>query len=323
MMSYKISVIIPIYNVEQYIEDCLHSVVSQTMTDNVECVLIDDCGNDNSVSITEQFINNYQGSIHFKIHHHEKNRGLSAARNTGIKEAKGDYLFFLDSDDEITPDCLKTLYSFTERKECIDVVEGSSQLALESNNEYKNSLLDNYTGNRRIIKKSLLGYNGYIVAAQDRLVRRELVISNNLFFKEGIIHEDNLWTFFLAKYVKTMAFCSNRMYFHRNNPTSITHHINVKNEIKSYAMIIKEESSNIDPFLSGCQKALILNTLSTAINKNYYEDKGKKELINTFARQNSVISKCLLYISFYIKNKYLATKTRHLLIRIYKFEDRK
>ena len=83
-MNYKITVIIPIYNVEQYIRSCLHSVANQTMTDGIECILINDCGNDNSVAVAEKFIKEYHGKIHFILIHHEQNKGLSAARNTGI-----------------------------------------------------------------------------------------------------------------------------------------------------------------------------------------------------------------------------------------------
>ena len=77
----KISIIIPIYNVEEYIEECLQSVMRQTYKGEIECILVDDCGKDNSIAIAEQLIADYTGSIAFRILHHEHNRGLSAARN--------------------------------------------------------------------------------------------------------------------------------------------------------------------------------------------------------------------------------------------------
>ena len=103
----KVSIIIPIYNVEPYIERCLQSVVSQTYP-YFECILIDDCGNDRSMPFAEQFIQNYSGEIHFRILRHENNCGLSSARNTGMKAANGDYIYFMDSDDAITPECIET-----------------------------------------------------------------------------------------------------------------------------------------------------------------------------------------------------------------------
>lgn len=89
-----ISIIIPIYNVEAYIEDCLKSVVSQTCLMQgvqVECILVDDCGTDNSISIAEAIIDriNENEDLTFKLLHHEHNRGLSAARNTGMEVAQG------------------------------------------------------------------------------------------------------------------------------------------------------------------------------------------------------------------------------------------
>ena len=103
----KISIIIPIYNVEPYIEDCLQSVMRQTYRGMMECILVDDCGTDNSMKVAEQLIKIYNGPIDFKVLHHEHNRGLSAARNTGIDAACGDYVYFLDSDDWISDDCFE------------------------------------------------------------------------------------------------------------------------------------------------------------------------------------------------------------------------
>lgn len=90
----KVSVIIPIYGVEKYISDCLNSVMKQSYTNDIECILINDCTKDQSIEIAKNLIENYDGNIDFKIYEHSVNGGLSAARNTGILEAKGDYLYF-------------------------------------------------------------------------------------------------------------------------------------------------------------------------------------------------------------------------------------
>ena len=90
-VGYDISVIIPLYNVQDYIEETLNSVVQQNIGCNIECLLIDDCGNDSSVSVAEKFIENYKGNVDFRIICHKENKGLSVARNTGLSMAKGDY----------------------------------------------------------------------------------------------------------------------------------------------------------------------------------------------------------------------------------------
>ena len=100
----KITAIIPIYNVELYIERCLNSVMSQSYND-FECLCIDDCGTDDSIAIVQKII---EKDSRFRIISHEKNRGLSAARNTGIDNAKGEYIVCIDSDDWVD----NTLFEF-------------------------------------------------------------------------------------------------------------------------------------------------------------------------------------------------------------------
>lgn len=93
-----VSVIIPVYQVSNYVERCLKSVMSQTYTD-IECIIVDDATKDDSIVKCERLIVEYGGPIKFRILHHEYNRGLSAARNTGTKVAEGEYLYYLDGDD--------------------------------------------------------------------------------------------------------------------------------------------------------------------------------------------------------------------------------
>lgn len=322
MNQYKISVIIPVYNVEPYIEACLQSVANQTMTDGIECILVDDCGTDNSVSLAEGFIGSYTGNIKFSLIHREQNGGLSAARNIGIQTALGEYLYFLDSDDEISPNCMELMWGLIAKYGKINMVQGSFY---ETEQEYKT--LSSYqipevTNNRKVIKIFLLSYAGDIVGAQSRLIRKDVLVQHHLLFKEGIIHEDNHWTFFLAKYITSMAFCPVRTYYHRFNPTSITGNINVVNETMAYKTLVSDFCANIDNFLPGHQKELILNTLITALRFHYYEkDSDRDSLISTFARSNSFIERCMLLLYFKNPNSWTRNKTLHLLIRYYKMQD--
>ena len=97
-MKYLVSIIIPVYKVEAYIERCLTSVMHQTYQDSaIECVLVDDCSPDKSISLAQDMISRYHGNIDFTIIRNDKNRGLSVSRNNGIEHATGKYLFFLDS----------------------------------------------------------------------------------------------------------------------------------------------------------------------------------------------------------------------------------
>ena len=110
MEEFDVSIIIPVYGVENYIERCLYSVMQQdSKSVSLECILVDDCSPDNSINIAEKMIKDYSGGIRFEILSHEKNQGLSVARNTGMNSAKGRFLFFMDSDDYITDDCIVKL----------------------------------------------------------------------------------------------------------------------------------------------------------------------------------------------------------------------
>ncbi|MBO6252520.1 MAG: glycosyltransferase family 2 protein, partial [Bacteroidaceae bacterium] len=127
MAAPSVSIIVPVYNVQPYVEDCIRSVMRQTYDGRMECIVVDDCGTDDSIAIVEKVVADYDGPITFKILHHTHNRGLSAARNTGIDASTGDYLFFLDSDDEITNDCIKKLSAVLEKDGEIEIVQGNTR----------------------------------------------------------------------------------------------------------------------------------------------------------------------------------------------------
>lgn len=321
-MTPKISIIIPVYHVEEYILRCLQSVANQTMTEGIECIIVDDCGGDRSIAIAQEFINQYTGSVSFSIIHREKNGGLSAARNTGIEASNGDYLYFLDSDDEITPNCMKLMYGFIVKHGNVDLVQGSFYETEGEKKTISEYNLPEYSSDRKQIKTFLLRFEGDIVGAQSRLIRKDFLLKNNLYFKEGIIHEDNYWTFFIAKYVSSMCFCPIRTYYHRYNPTSITGNVNVQKESVAYKTIVETFSRNIDTFLPGAQKELILNNLILALNNHYYiNDVDKNEMIQAFMHINNIVEKQLLFLYLNVSNRLLKSKILHLLIRLYKFRD--
>ena len=111
--DYKVSVIVPVYNVEQYLSDCLESICRQTLK-GIEIIVVNDGSTDNSLSIIKSFQQKYSN---IKLIN-KKNGGLSSARNAGIDMAVGEYLFFVDSDDFITPDYVATLYGLCEKYNC-------------------------------------------------------------------------------------------------------------------------------------------------------------------------------------------------------------
>lgn len=216
----KVSIIIPIYNVETYIADCLQSVISQTFTAGVECILIDDCGSDKSMRIAAQMIAGYKGDIQFSIIHHEKNKGLSGARNTGIRAAKGEYLYFLDSDDSITKDCLEKMYSMiTEYPDTQIVFAGAYAPSDFLYMDYTKKKLPRHISDAEWIRKAMLQRFILSMTAWNRLVKRSFVIEHNLYFAERMIHEDEIWNFQLSQCLSSISILCKNTYFYnvRNN----------------------------------------------------------------------------------------------------------
>lgn len=216
----KISIIVPVYNVELYIKECFESIAAQTYKGEIECIFVDDCGQDDSVAILEKLIAEYHGPIQFSIVHHEHNKGLSGARNTGIRKAKGDYLYFLDSDDTITPDCIEKLAALAEKYPQVDIVQGSTKSKLEWF-QLANKHFPEYSDNFKWIRTTMLLRYSIPMTAWNKLVRKELIIKNGLYFEEGLIHEDEIWNFMLAKHVHSIAFCCDITYIYRENMEGI------------------------------------------------------------------------------------------------------
>lgn len=197
-----VSIIIPVYNVEQYIAACLESVASQTYTD-YEVILVDDCGSDGSMRIVHDNVDVNK----CRIVRHERNRGLSAARNTGTAAAKGKYVFYLDSDDTITPDCLKMLVAEAERTEAELVV---GDIRVTGDDRWIPRLKDDVNSTDDCFRSYLQGQ--YYMMAWNKLVRRDFLERNKISFVEGLIHEDCAWSFTVACVAKKIAFVHEETY---------------------------------------------------------------------------------------------------------------
>ena len=210
----KISVIIPVYNVEPYVRQCLESVIMQ---DNggaaIECILVDDCGKDRSMEIVRQIVADYQGPIQFVLLAHERNRGLPAARNTGMDVATGDYILFIDSDDWLPADAISKFVNALKRYPDLDMVIGNFYLRSRERlfyNVEEETLLDNY-----LVRKLLVWYKNGVGGAWAKIVKTEIVKKYR--FKEGIIHEDLPWSYSLFKDIDKALLIPDNTYFYENN----------------------------------------------------------------------------------------------------------
>lgn len=330
----KVSIIIPVYNADSFIEKCLKSVSSQLMQVGVECLLIDDASTDNSLEKVNNFIQQYQGNIKFSLLCQATNQGPSAARNLGIQRATGEYVFFLDSDDSISADCISLLYQSAKVYDA-DYVQGTYHSDENYNMpfygeptkapQYHGTIvnLPEHIADRKLVKSILLNHNIIPYTPHNRLVRRQLLLENNLYFNQKIcVREDFYWMFFLAKAVKNMAICKSVTYFRGYNKGSLTHDVKLDREILGSKVLIEDFSKNMDSFMFGCQKELLLETLLMTLKSHYYHDEEERlQLISNVISSNTCLESCLLRLFLVFPECSLKNKLLHLLVRLYKIND--
>jgi len=258
-----VSIIVPVYNVEKYITRCFNSILRQSYID-IECIFIDDCSPDNSINILNNLINVYRGNIQFKILKHEKNSGLSAARNTGMKNAKGEYIYFLDSDDEITEHCIKYLTELAEKYKGVEIVQGNTIREPRTSDYYwdiSKRHFPEYTRKQLWLKKRFFVFPQIPINACNKLIKRSFIIENKLYFREGILYEDRHWDFFIAKKIRTMAFTNYFCYIYYDNPNSIMGSNNNLRSLQSWLIIIRDMLENVDIEIQGEERKYIYSLL--------------------------------------------------------------
>ncbi|MFS3119116.1 glycosyltransferase family 2 protein [Bacteroides xylanisolvens] len=219
-MNPQVSIVTPVYKVESYIAECVQSVIDQDY-DNIEFILVDDCGGDNSIHIAEELLTgSTKSGFSYKILRHEYNRGVSAARNTAMHAATGDYIFCLDSDDRLMAECISKLAKKAVNDDA-DIVMCGHQSEAEALNRggFMNAPISIIEGRNSIL--NALCDQWFNVAPWCKLLKRSFILQNKLFFLEGIINEDNLWTFQLCLAAHKISFLKEDLYFYRYNKSSI------------------------------------------------------------------------------------------------------
>ena len=243
-----VTIIIPVYNVGPYVEDCIRSVMRQTYNGPMECIVVDDCGTDDSMAIVDKNIELYNGPITFKIIHHTHNCGLSEARNTGINVATGEWLWFIDSDDWIEDEAMKTLYPLLETKDYdVICIQKNNYLAEDLSFISMNNVLDApilMTG------KQYLKSNLQKCVAQKFIIRRDFLKANNITFYPNILHEDDLFVRILMYLTKSVYVLNLPLYNKRQKREgSITNSSNAKNAndlIIIHQKLMEFMDSNVD-----------------------------------------------------------------------------
>ncbi len=234
-----VSIIIPCYNAEKYIEECVKSVIAQDF-ENWECILINDGSRDNTFDIIKSFESKDERIRVFS----QENLGLSATRNKGMDNSNGDFLFFLDSDDVLSNDAISLLISSFEEN---DIITGVVVNSVFTKNKIDtiSPLLHPKEGNITFQNKNFevlvrTMETGLTPVAQNRLYRKEFINMNCLRFKPGILHEDELWFFETMALAKNAKFINKETYYYRvDNHDSITKNVGDRN-LESYIQVMEE-----------------------------------------------------------------------------------
>lgn len=206
----KLSIILPVYNVEEYLEECLESLVNQNYS-QYEIIAVNDGSTDNSLKILKKYQKKYSKVL--KVYDKE-NGGVSTARNYGIEKAKGQYLFFVDSDDYILPNTLTTLDKYIEEKHDLIVFPFIAGPSKEESRPVK--VFDTNIDNPH--KKYITGMPGPI----NKVCKKEIFIKNKILFPVGIYHEDLATMPKLALHASNIKFLDEPLYFYRERPNSAT-----------------------------------------------------------------------------------------------------
>ncbi len=335
----KISVIVPIYNSEKTLRKCIESIISQTYS-NIEIILVNDGSQDSSLDIMKEY--NEKDSRIIIIN--QENKGLSGARNTGIKNATGDYITFIDSDDYIEKDMLKNTIDIFKKYDC-DVVRNNYKLAYKDGSvkfkdelqEEKNKLVDITKHKEDIIKKVILGkIQSYSTLLT---VKKEILKNNKLLFDEDVLYmEDIVFLFRLLGTIKNMFFVNEpKYYYYQSNSNSLTK--NTKSYIKNMNNILImrqrlediliENINNADEYIKMINatyiNAFIGYLRTTMKNKQDYEPilqelkklRETEDVTNMLQNKNTKVypMRYRIYILLFEKRKY---KT---LINIFKSEN--
>lgn len=282
-----VSVIIPVYNVEKYIKRCLQSVVSQSYQD-FELILVDDCGTDSSIAVAEVYLSTIP-HLAYRIERHFVNQGLSEARNTGLRVASGEYIYFLDSDDWLPKNSLEKLVRKAKETQAFCVV-GEYSECVDTTAEVL-SVPYRYGKSMSFVeKKDIITFfcgKELPVTAWNKLVRREFLLKNKLYFEKGIYHEDCLWTFQLISLLPSLAVLSDSTYCYSVNPNSIMNQLGVakiQKRIDSSLIVLDKMKETVNGLIGApkIKMLLYIDEMRTYMCRKLLVDGASKKNVKFF-----------------------------------------
>ncbi|MCP4001328.1 MAG: glycosyltransferase [Gammaproteobacteria bacterium] len=289
----SVSIIIPIYNVDHYLPECLDSILAQDM-DKLQVLLIDNASTDQSAAIAKEYAIKWPQIFNF---YQQPTKGVSAARNLGIEKATGDYLAFLDADDCFEEASLKPLLD-TARKEDADILIANYSDLLSDGTKSKNkpyNIQDTVIAGR-VWLEQILKKRKFLPAVWNKLYRRSFMIENNLFFEPNIISaEDLLFTVRTLLLAKTVKSVTNSFYLYRNRESSVSNRTDLTTAIERLNSHIKV-TEQLFRITDSCSKQLRKLILERTIKLNlvalqaYYKaaENGDASMAQYFSQLNEL-----------------------------------
>ena len=260
----EISIIIPVYNVEKYLDECLNSAANQTF-ENIEIICVNDGSTDGSLEILESHASKDK---RIRIISQE-NKGVSSARNEGLDAARGKYIYFMDSDDYMEPNALRELHDLIEEKSC-DLIIFKTYNFIDETGEYVNMEYYDMPELTEILANSKFKCQDYLkelidvdVTVYTKFFKKE--IASDIRFREGLIFEDNLFAMQLLFNAESIYFYDRYLYHRRMREDSLM-------------------SSNSERFMNILE---IMNMLEDLfLEKGYYEECKEKLFLKKYSELN-------------------------------------
>lgn len=308
-MKIKVSVIVPVYNVEKFIDKCLNSIVNQTLKE-IEIIVVNDGSPDNSQKIIDKYVKKYPEKVQSFI---KENGGQGSARNLGIEKAKGEYIGYVDSDDFIEKDMYKKLYNKAKEDNYDIVVCGNYNVS----EDYKTKNIDTFINNYNTDLENIIFGK---MAVWNKIYKKEILVENKLKFKEKVWYEDLAFTLKAIINSNSFAFINEPLYDYLIREGSTMNNSNVKRNLEIFDAFDdilsyikhnkKEEYFNKIEFLAIDHiyisaivrvlkadadkkiKSETINELICYMNKNFPDYKNN-EYINTLSRNRKIIYKLI------------------------------
>lgn len=305
----KLSIVIPIYNVEDYLERCLNSILQNEFKD-YEVLMIDDGTKDSSGLIADEYASKYENFHAF----HKENGGLSDARNYGLKKASGEYVWFIDSDDYITSGSIDVFVQ-NEDKVKSDVYCFTIEKHSENNDiEYIEYTPINGTMNGSEFLKFQYTKGTFRPEAWRNIYRRSLLVDHDLYFEKGILHEDDEWTPRVLVKASKVLVLKHSAYVYVVRGNSIMKQQSFNKHIESIKFMIDKYVENDFGFDSELRllilDRMINNYISTFAKGDFFNDK-RYYLPYKFFKDKIAFSRTRVKVLIFCFNKKLFCKISH------------